>query len=82
MLSTDDVKTFLAFLAVERKVSASSQNQAFNTLLFLHKHVLQANFDIRTFQELLGHSDARTSMIYTHTIKSRTIKEARSPLDF
>jgi site-specific recombinase XerD len=45
-------------------------------------HLLQANYDIRTIQELLGHSDVRTTMIYTHTIKSRTIKEARSPLDF
>ena len=45
-------------------------------------HLLQANYDIRTIQELLGHSDVRTTMIYTHTIKSQTIKEARSPLDF
>ena len=44
-------------------------------------HLLQANFDIRTIQELLGHSDVRTTMIYTHTIPSKTIKEAHSPLD-
>jgi len=45
-------------------------------------HLLQANYDIRTIQELLGHSDVRTTMVYTHTIKSRTLKEAKSPLDF
>ncbi|WP_299983859.1 tyrosine-type recombinase/integrase [Desulfobacula sp.] len=44
-------------------------------------HLLQANYDIRTIQELLGHSDVRTTMIYTHTVKSRKIKELKSPLD-
>ena len=45
-------------------------------------HLLQANYDIQTIQELLGHSDVRTTMIYTHTVQSRTIKESKSPLDF
>jgi len=45
-------------------------------------HLLQANYDIRMIQELLGHSDVRTTMIYTHTVKSVTIKEMKSPLDF
>ena len=43
-------------------------------------HLLQANYDIRTIQELLGHSHLKTTMIYKHTVKSVTIKEARSPL--
>lgn len=45
-------------------------------------HLLEANYDIRTIQELLGHSDVRTTMIYTHTVQSRTLKQAKSPLDF
>lgn len=45
-------------------------------------HLLQANYDIRTIQEMLGHSDVRTTMIYTHTVESRTLKERTSPLDF
>ncbi len=44
-------------------------------------HLLQAKVDIRTVQELLGHSDLRTTMIYTHTVPRRIIKEAKSRLD-
>ena len=44
LLSIEDVKKFLSFLAVDRKVAASSQNQAFNALLFLFKHVLEKDF--------------------------------------
>ena len=44
-------------------------------------HLLRANYDIRSIQQLLGHSDLRTTMIYTHTVESRTLKELVSPLD-
>lgn len=44
LLSMDDVKDFLSFLAVHKNISASSQNQAFNALLFLFGHVLEKEF--------------------------------------
>jgi len=43
-LTTADVKEFLTWLAVKREVSASTQNQAFNALLFFYRHVLHREF--------------------------------------
>ena len=40
-VSSDEVKHFLTHLAVKRRVSASTQNQAFSALLFLFRHVLR-----------------------------------------
>jgi integron integrase len=45
VIGPDDVRDFLSHLAIKQRVSASTQNQAFNALLFLFREVLREDFD-------------------------------------
>ena len=68
--------------AVKRAIDLAGIDKNASTHTFRHSfatHLLSDGYDIRTIQELLGHQSVRTTMIYTHILKS--VGGVVSPLD-
>ncbi len=68
------VKRVARLAGIARPVSCHTLRHSFAT------HLLERGYDIRTVQELLGHSDVSTTMIYTH-VMNKGARGVRSPLD-
>jgi len=68
------VKRAAAAAGIVKPVSCHTLRHSFAT------HLLERGYDIRTVQELLGHSDVSTTMVYTH-VMNKGARAVKSPLD-
>jgi hypothetical protein len=69
------VRQAVVDIGISRRASCHTFRHSFAT------HLIEDGYDIRTIQELLGHKDVKTTMIYTHVLNRPGTLGVRSPAD-
>lgn len=69
------VRQAVVDIGIPRRASCHTLRHSFAT------HLIEDGYDIRTIQELLGHKDVKTTMIYTHVLNRPGTLGVRSPAD-
>ncbi len=78
LISADDLKRYLTYLAVKRKVAQATQKQAFNALLFFYRHILHIRIE-NLDGTIMSKQSSRLPLVLTRNEVKRVLYQLKDP---